>query len=176
MNIEGKQKITHPAKLAFETIRDKCPELVPFMPNIESVETLSREEKPPIVNLHNRWQGTNDDVPRLIRPFISKDLVAWEDKAIWNEKTLVCEWTIEPIRAKGVFTAKGTSTISDLGNGECMFIFDSIMEVHPEKVPGIPKFLAKKVREPIEQFIGNSLRTNATGIALAVQKYLDSKK
>ncbi|MFH1132273.1 MAG: hypothetical protein V1754_13125 [Pseudomonadota bacterium] len=175
MKIEGRNRISHPAKLVFETLRDKNPELVAFMPNIESCKVLSREEKPPVVHLRSRWQGTNDDVPKLLRPFVSRDLAAWLDKAEWDEKTLVCTWAVESVIAKNVFDCKGTTTISDEGDGTSLFVMDAELHIHTDKVPGVPKFLANKVRAPLEKFIANALSPNLTSISNAVQKYLDAK-
>ena len=84
MIVEGKYELTHPALLVFETLRDKTPDLVAFVPNIEAVEVLERREEPPVVHLYNRWQGAEGDVPKVARPFVKKELISWNDRAAWR--------------------------------------------------------------------------------------------
>jgi hypothetical protein len=172
MIIEGTEKLTHPATLVFATLRDKTPELAAIMPNIENVQVVNREEQPPLVRLHNRWQGTNNDVPGIIRPFVKKDLLAWHDHATWNEEHLDCEWKIEAVIGKDCFTCEGRTTVTADGE-RSVFNIRGELRVDPDHVPGVPRFLARKLREPLERFIANAIRPNLTCIAAAVQRYLD---
>ena len=45
--------------------------------------------------------------------------------------------------------------------------------MNPDRVPGVPAFLARKLQDPLERFVGNAIRPNLTKIAGAVQRYLD---
>lgn len=173
MRIDESQKISHPAHLVFATLRDKTPELAAIMPNVEGVQVLERREDPPRVHLYNRWQATNQDVPRIVRPFVSKDLVAWFDRATWDEESLSCSWQIEAVVGKEVFSCQGRTTIQADGDGACEFRLSAELRVDPDRVPGVPRFLARKLQEPLERFIGNAIRPNLTSIASAVQRYLD---
>jgi hypothetical protein len=173
MIIEGTEKLTHPAKLVFATLRDKTPELAAIMPNIETVQVLGREEQPPLVRLRNRWQGTNSDVPGIIRPFVKKDLLAWQDHATWDEDQLACTWKIEAVVGKDCFSCEGRTTVTADGDDRSVFNIRGELRVDPDHVPGVPRFLARKLQEPLERFIANAIRPNLTSIAAAVQRYLD---
>jgi hypothetical protein len=175
MKIEGTEKLTHPAKLVFETLRDRTPELVAILPNIEEVEVLERRDEPPVVHLYNRWQGAEGDVPRVVRPFIKKELISWNDRAAWNEEELRCRWEIEAAIAREIFSCKGNTTITPDGAERCTFTLRGEMQIDPDKVPGLPRFLSRKLKGPIERFIANAMRPNLTGIASAVQRYLDAR-
>jgi len=174
MKIEGTEKLTHPAALVFATLRDKTPDLAAYMPNIEQVEVLEREEKPPLTHLHNRWQGSSRDVPAVIRPFVKKELVAWHDYATWNADGHECTWRIEAMVGKECFSCAGRTTIVAEGDPRCVFTLAGELRVDPDHVPGVPRFLARRLQEPLERFIANAIRPNLTSIAGAVQKYLDA--
>jgi len=173
MKIEAVEHLTYPAELVFETVRDKTPELASIMPNIEGVEVLSREEKPPVVHVYARWQGSSGDVPRVIRPFVKKELLAWMDRAAWDAEQRTCEWAIEAAVGQ-VFSCEGHTTIAD-AEGGAVFTIKGELRVDPNKVPGVPRFLARKLKDPLERFIANAIRPNLTSIAKAVQEYLDQR-
>ena len=177
MKIGGSERIGHPAREAFLALRDKTDELVEFMPNIEYMKVLEREETPPTVYLYNRWQGTNDDIPKVMRPFVGRDIMGWFDHARWNEETLSCEWQLEAVKEKDreLFECTGNTTLAPDGDG-CVFTLAGDLIIHPEKFPGIPKFLARKVQEPVERFVVKLLSPNLTSIATAVRDYLDSRQ
>ena len=50
--------LTHPLEVVFQAFRDRLTELVPYLPAIESIETVEREDLGPgRVRLANVWQG-----------------------------------------------------------------------------------------------------------------------
>lgn len=174
MQIGGKQVISHPAPRVFAALRDQQAVLAArYLPNIESVEVLEREDRPPTVRLYNRWQGRSDDVARVIRPFVSREMMSWLDDATWNEETLSCAWRIHSARAKEVFECSGETHIIAQDGASSLFELKGDLHVHPEKVPGVPGFLARTVREPIEKFVAGLLSPNLTMMAQAVQRFLD---
>ena len=176
MIIQAKEHITHSAVLVFETIRDKTQDMVSFMPNIEEMEVLSREEDTPKVRLYNRWQGSSDDVPRVVRPFIKKELISWHDRATWDQDTLSCRWEIEAAVGKDFFSCKGNTTIESEGDQKALFSLKGELVVDPRRVPGVPRLLAGRLKNPMERFIANAISPNLTSIAKAVQQYLDQEK
>lgn len=175
MKIEANEQLTHPAQLVFETVRDKQPELAAIMPNVETVEVLEQRREGSVVHIYNRWQGSKRDVPAVIRPFASKDLAAWFDRAAWDDETLSCAWEIEAIVGREMFSCRGNTTIRPREGG-CSFELRGELKVDPNKVPGVPRFLARKLQGPLERFIVNAVSPNLTSVASAVQKYLDEQQ
>jgi hypothetical protein len=175
MKIEGNEVLTHPALLVFETLRDKTQELVSIMPNIEKVEVLNRDEKPPVVHLYNRWHGAQSDVPSVLRPFMKKELLTWHDRAAWDSERLACDWQIEAAIGKDFFSCEGTTNIVADGDARSTFSLRGELRVDPDHIPGVPRFLARKVKDPLERFIAKAISPNLTSIATAVQRYLDRR-
>lgn len=175
MEIHGTRDLTHPARLVFETLRDRTPDLVAHLPNIEGVQVLDRQEAPPVVTLYNRWQGAQGDVPAIVRPFVKKELVAWFDRAAWSEETLGCTWEIEAVVGRECFSCTGTTTITPLDDGS-RFELRGQLSIDPDRVPGVPRFLARKLSGPLERFIARAIGPNLTSVASAVQAYLDERE
>ncbi len=175
MKIQAKEYITHPADQVFEAIRDKTKEMVTFMPNIEAMVVLSREVDGPTVSLYNRWQGSNDDVPKVVRPFVKKELISWHDRAAWNSETLTCRWEIEAAIGKEIFSCSGQTSIKPEGEARTLFSLEGELVVNPKKVPGVPRLLAGRLKAPLERFIAKAISPNLTSVAKAVQQYLDQK-
>jgi hypothetical protein len=175
MQIKGTNHLTHPAFIVFQTLRDKTPDLVSIMPNIDAVEVLSRKETPPIVQLHNKWYGSQQNVPKLIRPFINKNLTCWFDHANWDEEHLCCRWSIECIISSKIFACEGTTMITAESNACSTFTLQGEMNINIDSIPGIPPLLVRKLKSPLETFIVNAIGPNLTSIATAVQKYLDDQ-
>lgn len=176
MKIGSRHNICHPATEVFEALRDKQAELVAFLPNVEGVEIVERAEELPKVRIHSRWQGSSDDVAGVIRPFINREMMAWSDRATWDAEQLCCSWELESAKAKGVFECSGTTCIIADGDDASVFQMDGEMHVHAEKLPGVPGFVARRIREPIEKFVANLLNPNLGSMAKAVQDYLDRQK
>jgi hypothetical protein len=175
MKIEGNQTLSHPALRVFETLRDRTPDLVSHLPNIDGVDVINREEDPPVVRLYNRWQGSQGDVPAVVRPFVKRELISWFDRAAWNEESLSCVWSIEAVVGRECFSCTGTTTITAQGEGASHFNLQGELIIDPDKVPGVPRFLARKLRGPLERFIAKAISPNLTSVASAVQKFLDEQ-
>ena len=173
MKISAEQTVSHPAALVFSTVRDKQPELVRFMPNIAQCTVVEREEVPPEVRLLNRWQAKMEDIPRALRSVVNPDLMSWNDRAVWNADTQTCNWVIESIVAKGMISCTGTTTLKAQGDDACLFSVAGDISISADKIPGIPKLIARTVRDPLERLIAGAIRPNLTGMASAVQRYLD---
>jgi len=172
MEIGSAHKIAHSAQKVFEALRDHQPELVQYLPNVDAMEVLKREENGSKTRLYNRWQGSSQDVSKVIRPFVTAEMLAWFDDATWDEQSLSCDWTLESVRAKDIFACSGTTKLAALSDDSTSFEIRGQLHVHPEKIPGVPVFLARRIRQPLEKFVAGLLEPNLTKIAGAVADYL----
>lgn len=174
MQIGGTESISHSAQATFLALRDQQQALVRHLPNIEALSVLERNETPPTTRLYSRWQGSAGEIPAVLRPLISREMLAWFDEAVWHAETLSCQWRLESAKARDIFTCTGTTVLTPEGDARCTFRLDAELHVYPEHVPGVPGFLARRVREPLERFVAELLRPNLTSIAKAVQAHLDA--
>lgn len=165
-------ELPHPLDLVFETHRDKLEELVEYLPNIESVETRSRVEEDGVVKLENVWTAAESDVPAPLRPLIKSEYLTWIDRAEWDEKNHRCRWSIELTVLPHAITAKGENAFRE-EDGETIIDMTGEFVVHPERIPGVPAFVAKRAAPALEKFIVGLVQPNLRKSNAAVVEYIE---
>lgn len=163
-------EIPFPRDVVFATQRDKLPELVPYMPNVESIVVEKREVDGPQVKLLNLWKGNADDIPKVIAPLIKSDMMQWYDKATWDEATHICHWEIEINVMPGAISAKGTTEFDEEGDETVVRIAGEFI-VHPDKIP-LPGFVARRAAPTIEKFVVNLIKPNLKETNKVVARYI----
>lgn len=165
-------EIPHPRELVFHTHRDKLQELVEYLPNVSSVVTETRDVEGAVVKLLNIWTGTSDDVPAPLRSLIKPENLRWVDRAAWDEARWRCDWEITISALPEAVSARGFSTFLDEG-GETVIQINGEFVVHPERVPGLPTFVAKAAAPALERFVIGLIQPNLRRSNQAVAQYLD---
>jgi hypothetical protein len=165
-------ELPHPRDLVFSTHRDKLRELVEYMPNVASVVTESRVVEGPVVRLVNLWTGASDDVPAVIRPLVKPEHLTWVDRAVWDESKYRCDWEITLSAVPDAVTARGFNTFLEEG-GETIIQMNGEFLIHPDRIPGVPVFVAKATAPAFERFVVGLLQPNLRRSNQAVQQYIE---
>jgi len=174
IELESEQVITYPLETVWEAMRDKLPELVPFLADVESIEEVEREELgPKRVRLLNVWQAKKEAAPKAVRPFITRNVLRWKDHAEWNEKDRMVDWHFETIKFDKLFKCAGQNRFKRTSQGHTRLYIKGDLEINPQHVPGVPKFLAKRLKPKIERFIIKLVGTNLASLAKGIQDFLD---
>ena len=175
MIIETIDEIAYPLDTVYGVMRDDLPKLVPFLPQVKYIEVLSREDSEPgSIRIVNKWQGTLDQAPRVARPFLKEEMVAWKDHARWVDADHRVEWRFESLVGDRYFDCNGENFFEAVGEGSTRVKITGELKVHPERLPGVPKFLARKVAPAVEKYIINLITPNLRNLAQGVRGYLDS--
>lgn len=165
-------EIAHPRDLVYSTHRDKLVELVPYLPNVSSVVIESRLEESGLIKLVNKWTGTSDDIPAPLRPLIKPENLTWIDRASWDQGRWRTDWEITISALPEAVTARGFNTFLEEG-GETVIQMNGEFLIHPDKVPGVPAFVARTAAPAIERFVVGLLQPNLRRSNQAVQQYID---
>jgi len=160
---------------AFYLIRDDMPSLVPYLYDVERIEVIDRKEDGETINLVNMWYGDMDKIPRPVRRFIKRELVTWKDYATWTTHDRCSRWRLEPRIGAKVFECSGTSQLTEDGE-TCLLEMNINLQIYPERVPGVPKILARKFRPQIENAIEKQVSPNLKGLASSIRRYVEAKK
>ena len=151
-------ELPHPLDLVFPTQRDKLEEFVDYLPNVEKIETVKREEEGDIVRLENHWRGAATDVPKALRPFVNDEMLSWIDHAEWDASNHRCKWRIELGFLPGAIEAKGETSFRE-EDGETVIDITGDFIVHADKLPG-PSFVVKRLVPTIESFVVGFIQPN----------------
>ncbi len=165
-------EIAFPRDEVFTTHRDRLVELVEYLPNVDAVDIESREEADGVVKLVNRWKGASSDVPAPLRPVIKPEMLTWIDRASWDGERYRCDWNITLTALPDAVTAKGFNLFLDEGD-ETVVQMSGEFIIHPDKVPGMPSFMAKRLAPTLEKFVVGLLQPNLKRSNKAVEEYLE---
>lgn len=170
MHLSISEPLPLPALEVFHLLRDDMPALVPFLHDVERIEVLERAEDGDTVRILNLWQGSLARVPGPARPFVSAEMVSWSDHASWSTARMQAAWRLEPRIGARIFTCQGTTTV--LPDGERSRLqLEVDLEVYPERVPGVPSLIARRVRGPVEETIAGQIRPNLENLAGSIRAY-----
>ncbi len=165
-------EIPHPRELVFATHRDKLVDLVPYLPNVASVVVKERVVEGEVVRLLNLWTVASSDVPAPIRPLLKPENLTYLDRASWDGSRWRCDWEITLTALPEAVTARGFNTFLDEG-GETVIQMNGEFVIHPDRVPGVPTFVAKAAAPALEKFVVGLLQPNLKKSNQAVQQYIE---
>jgi hypothetical protein len=168
-------EIPHPRELVFSTHRDKMLEFVQYLPNVASVVIESRIEEGPIVKLVNVWTGASEEVPAPVRPLLRTEHLMWVDRAQWDADRWRCDWEITLSAIPEAVSARGFNTFLEEGN-ETIIQMNGEFLIHPERVSGVPTFVAKRAAPSLERFVVGLLQPNLRRSNQAVQQYIEDHR
>lgn len=174
MKLYTQSVVTHPIDKVWETMRDRLPELTPFLSGADSIEVAEREELGPgRVRMLNHWQGNKNVAPKAVRPFLTKGLLRWKDHAEWDDASRTVKWRFETFHFDKLFDCQGENLFETTAEGHTRITIAGNLDIYPERMPGVPKFLARKLKPKIESFISNLVGSNLADLANGLQKFLD---
>ncbi len=179
MRFEKDSKVTHPARVVVETMMDRMDEILPHLGAVESIQTISRETLADgREHIVRRWQGTADSAPAAVRPFLSREALAWTDDAVWSPGEFKVDWTLSTKLSK-LYTCGGTNYFlphpDDPDNATLIRITGDLV-VQPDKLPGVPTLIGRKLAPQVEKFVVNLISPNLTETARGIQAYLDERR
>jgi len=170
MKFEIKDAIPLSLEEAFYLLRDEMPALVPFMADTEEITVLSREETDNGVKIVNRWRASMDKIPSALRPFVKPEMLSWNDHARWTSDDHTARWELEALGSSKLFSCQGeTSIFEKEGKTFLQIVVD--FEIYAENVPGVPRFLAKRLGPQVEKVIGDVLSVNMRQMSQSINAY-----
>jgi hypothetical protein len=177
MNFEKASVVSHPASVVLETMIERMHEIVPFLPSVNGIELISREEIPDgKLRIVRRWHGSMDNAPGALKPFLNEEIMAWTDTAVWTPADYRVDWTLSTSMG-GLYDCSGTNFFEpdpQAPEGSTRMRVTGTLQVYPERLPGLPKFLGKRLAPQVEKFIVGLITPNLMDVAVGLQGYLDA--
>jgi hypothetical protein len=177
MLLESRDIVDAPADLVYPLVRDNLPVVVPYLPNIKSIEVLEREElEEGRVRIVNLWTA-DIEIPSMLRRVIKPEFLSWHDYALWQDEHYHVDYRLEGAWMKDLYTAKGRNSFKPTDDGKRTEIVISCnVELHPDKIPGVPTFLVRPLIPAIESLLKAVLAPNLTLLAKGVKGYLAAQE
>lgn len=159
---------------AFTLLRDEMGSLVPYMADTEEITVINREELDDAVKITNKWRASREKIPGALRSIVKPEMLSWHDYATWTESDHTGRWELEALGSDKLFSCNGETSVYE-ENGATHLKISIDFQVYPERVPGVPKFLAKKLGGQVEKVIGEMLSSNMRQMAQSMAAYAASK-
>ncbi len=172
MEIHNDTVITHPRELVYRTYRDRLPELVEMLDNIESMQELERREEGDITHLLNEWKAEGE-IPGIAQRWITPDMLRWKDYASWHPQTWTVNWRFEMAFMKDRVTVGGTNRFVELGPRSTRLELRGELKIDTAGLPGLPRILSKRAGPVVERFVLALVQPNLVKTAHALQRFLD---
>ncbi|MBL4844364.1 MAG: hypothetical protein JKY65_02455 [Planctomycetes bacterium] len=177
MRFECVDDVRHSAAEVFILIRDEMPSLVPYLDDVQEIVVTARREEGTSVHITNLWRGSSAKAPKVVQKFLSPDLLSWKDHATWHEGEIrYATWRLEPKMGGRLFECSGKTSILEINEGSCQIQIQGELRIYPERLPGVPRILAARLRGKIESFVVKMLVPNLQTMARGVQAYFDDVK
>ena len=178
MEFDSESLVSHPAQAVLDTMIERMEDIVPFLDTVEGIEVISREELDGgRIRIVRRWQGSESSAPPALAAFVTPEMLSWVDTAVWVPEEFYVDWSIETCMSD-LYTCGGRNSFgpapSDPDNATLMRVKGSLT-VYPDKVPGVPGFLARRLAPQVEKFVVNLLKPNLMDVAKGLQGYLDDR-
>lgn len=173
MKLSVVNTVKFPRQRVFEVMRDHMPELAEFMPNVERIEVLSREEiGEGELKLTNLWKAANAEVPKAARAFVDPKRMSWMDHAHWTTEGWICRWRLEMSFMKERIRCEGSTEYRAQGE-HCEMHISGNLDLDLKGL--MPGFMVKKVGPSIEGFVVQLVQPNFQKTADALERYLNAQ-
>ena len=165
--------VDFPREEVFETYRDHVAKLLDYLPTIEDIEVRSREQvDESTVELVNVWTADQADIPTMARKFINPEMLQWTDYATWHQDEWLCEWRMEVGFLNDAIDCSGETRYYEADEGRTRVVINGQLEVDATEIPGVPRLVAGKVGETVENFVVKLIEPNLTDVNRGIEAYL----
>lgn len=164
--------VKHPREMVWTAMRDRLPELVAYLPNVESVVVESRHEQPDgMVTLVNVWQASAQ-VPAMFQGVITADMLSWTDRAEWWAEQWECRWRIRAHAAQAAVCTGVTRYEPAMGERGTKITLQGQMSFAPGIASVSEGLLAGAAPRGVESFVSSLVPSNFQKLAKAAGAYL----
>lgn len=173
MNFDFAQPLATDTATAFTVLHDRFTDLPAYLPNVLHIRELERRapESDGSVRTVHRWQADPELIPKIARSFLKPSLLEWVGNAHWQPAKAQVNFVFSSDHFKGLYECDGTFRILPRG-GECDIRVDVRFDVFPERLPGVPKWIAGRAASVIESTLVGAVRPSLGALPQALTHLL----
>ena len=169
--------VKYPRQVVWETIRDRLPEMVPFLDDVGAITQEYREEQAAgSLQLINVWKA-DVKIPPMLHSVIDPSTLSWTDRADWNDSQNTCHWAIEPHFFLNRIRCSGTTQFEQaIGGRGTRINFEGELEVTAKDFPGLPAFMEVAATQAIESLVATLIPKNFRKVTDALSHLLNQDR
>lgn len=171
MHIESRDIIPRPLDEVYPLMRDHLDMVVRYLPNVQRIDRIEAERtEDDILKVVNHWFAIAE-VPRPVRKVLKPELFSWKDYAEWNDADHSVSYRLESFLANDLYDAVGTNYFTALGDNRTELRVTCKLDIHADRIPGVPKFVLSRVMPLVETVIKQLVAPNLRSVGKAVAAY-----
>jgi hypothetical protein len=170
MQIRCDAVIPFARELVWTTYRDRLTQLLPYLPNLRTIEVRQRVQEGSTVRLVNVWHG-GGDIPPIARAFLSESMLSWTDHATWHNDRFVCDWVTETHAFTEAVRSSGSNRYLQVAAGTQLQIRGDL-SIDASKIRGVPRLVAGKVGRAVEEFLVRTVQRNLLDVSKGIERFL----
>lgn len=148
--------VREPMDPVWHTVRDRLPDLVPRIDDVDRVVVLEREDLDgEVVRLVNEWWASQR-IPEVIGRALGISEIGWVDRCEWSTEDRVGRWTIEPHVLPDHIHCEGTTSYEPAMGGRGVRV---AVEGTFDLRPGALRGLASSLERPVSAFVESIVST-----------------
>ena len=166
--------VKFPIEEVWETMRDQLPMLSEFLEDIESITVQDKqEEQKGNLRVINIWQAS-PKLPSIIADRIKPEMLVWTDTAVWKEKTLTCDWIIDPHYFSGKVACQGNTRFEPaIGGRGTRITFAGDLKIDTSL--GVSNMMGDLISKGVETILVKVIPNNFSKLSGAITRYLSEK-
>jgi hypothetical protein len=165
MRIEREEYVMHSADRVFPLMRDRLQDLLPHLPNVESIEVLSRkQEAAGKTRVKSRWKVR---APALLGRLLPAAALVWEEDALWIDK----KYCVESRISGPGYESRGR-TFFEPASDYTRVRVEAEVTFRPEAID-LPKESVEKILTGAEQALREAVESNMAALVEAIRERLD---
>jgi hypothetical protein len=167
--------VKQPVERVWRMVRDRLPEFVSLVDDIESVTVIERDtSEKGKVRLLNRWKS-RQTVPVFLRARLGAEAIGWLDRNEWIDATMSCHWDISPLILRDCITCGGRTLYEPAmaGRGTRVTI-DGTFNLTPGALRGVAGPLEQPVTSFVESIATTLIPKNFRKVLEAAAKFVET--
>lgn len=170
MQIRHNALIHFPIERVYDTFLTGMEQLPPWLPGIDRID-ITRFEQPSAhtAEVDYKWHIDTAIVPAVLRPFLRSNMDHIRSSTVWCSQRRIVEFEFYHDDYRSLFDCKGTFSLVEQSGTSIRIDISADLQPYPERVPGLPSWLAKKSLPLVEKLIGDILKPSLLSLPDALQ-------
>ena len=99
-------------------------------------------------------------------------MLQWRDIATWHEHPSRVCWRFETEHFKAIYACSGTNYFEPISDSVTRIRMTGELSVFAEQIPGLPTFIATRLKPRIEQWLVGMTMPNLKALPTAIERLL----
>ncbi len=170
MQIRHDALIHFPIQRVYDAFLTGMEQLPPWLPGIDRID-ITRFERPSAhtAEVDYKWHIDTSIIPVVLRPFLRSNMDHIRSTTVWCAQRRVVEFEFYHEDYRSLFECKGTFALVEQSGTSMRIDISADLQPYPERVPGLPVWLAKKGLPLVEKLITDILKPSLLALPDALQ-------